>query len=200
MGNVEDESQVDRMTQLEELQFQTNIRSSNMVRAAESLLKLIAEIKQFLILNDFPSVNEAILHRSIVSQFGYYFVSFSSKSQSIATWISSLLVSKESSWWHFRTFRIQIYRDSSVLYVYFCNVAISFNSNKCSPVRKRTKKIKLWANWNNYLNQFYFNKIWRKVDFYIRFKTTQSFSTVKKIYISFLQYTVLDNINIARHW
>ena len=85
MGNVEDESQVDRMTQLEELQFQTNIRSSNMVRAAESLLKLIAEIKQFLILNDFPSVNEAILHRSIVSQFGYYFVSFSSKSQSIAT-------------------------------------------------------------------------------------------------------------------
>ena len=34
------------------------------VRAAESLLKLVSDIKQFLILNDFPSVNEAITHHS----------------------------------------------------------------------------------------------------------------------------------------
>jgi hypothetical protein len=30
------------------------------VRASESLMKLISDIKQYLILNDFPSVNEAI--------------------------------------------------------------------------------------------------------------------------------------------
>lgn len=34
------------------------------VRAAESLMKLISDLKQFLILNDFPSVNEAIAHNS----------------------------------------------------------------------------------------------------------------------------------------
>ena len=34
------------------------------VRAGESLMKLISEIKQYLILNDFPSVNEAIAHNS----------------------------------------------------------------------------------------------------------------------------------------
>ena len=34
------------------------------VRAAESLMKLISDIKQYLILNDFPSVNEAITHNS----------------------------------------------------------------------------------------------------------------------------------------
>jgi len=36
------------------------------VRAAESLLKLVADIKQFLILNDFPQVNEAISQQSQV--------------------------------------------------------------------------------------------------------------------------------------
>lgn len=30
------------------------------VRAGESLMKLVSDLKQFLILNDFPSVNEAI--------------------------------------------------------------------------------------------------------------------------------------------
>ena len=34
------------------------------VRAGESLMKLISDIKQYLILNDFPSVNEAIAHNS----------------------------------------------------------------------------------------------------------------------------------------
>ncbi|PRD27575.1 UNVERIFIED_CONTAM: Mediator of RNA polymerase II transcription subunit 22 [Trichonephila clavipes] len=36
----------------------------NKVRAAESLTKLISDIKQFLILNDFPSVNEAISQKT----------------------------------------------------------------------------------------------------------------------------------------
>lgn len=34
------------------------------VRAGESLLKLVSDIKQYLILNDFPSVNEAITSNS----------------------------------------------------------------------------------------------------------------------------------------
>lgn len=34
------------------------------VRAGEALMKLVADIKQYLILNDFPSVNDAILQNS----------------------------------------------------------------------------------------------------------------------------------------
>lgn len=34
------------------------------VRAGESLMKLVSDIKQYLILNDFPSVNEAITQNS----------------------------------------------------------------------------------------------------------------------------------------
>lgn len=34
------------------------------VRAGESLMKLISDIKQYLILNDFPAVNDAIAHNS----------------------------------------------------------------------------------------------------------------------------------------
>lgn len=34
------------------------------MRAAESLMKLVADVKQYLILNDFPSVNEAITQNS----------------------------------------------------------------------------------------------------------------------------------------
>merc|ERR1712212_350414 len=53
LGLVEDESQISRMTQVEEIHFQMQVRSSNMVRAAESLMKLVADVKQYLILNDF---------------------------------------------------------------------------------------------------------------------------------------------------
>ena len=34
------------------------------VRAGESLMKLVSDLKQFLILNDFPSVNEAVDQRN----------------------------------------------------------------------------------------------------------------------------------------
>lgn len=37
---------------------------SPQVRAGESLMKLVSDLKQFLILNDFPSVNEAIDQRN----------------------------------------------------------------------------------------------------------------------------------------
>ena len=38
--------------------------ASTQVRAGESLMKLVSDLKQFLILNDFPSVNEAIDQRN----------------------------------------------------------------------------------------------------------------------------------------
>jgi len=63
---VEEESQVARATQCEEDAFEMQVRAANMVRAGESLMKLISDIKQYLILNDFPSVNEAIAHNSKV--------------------------------------------------------------------------------------------------------------------------------------
>ncbi|KAG7154069.1 mediator of RNA polymerase II transcription subunit 22-like [Homarus americanus] len=64
LGVVEEETQIGRMTQVEEINFQIQVRSANMVRAAESLMKLVADVKQYLILNDFPSVNEAITQNS----------------------------------------------------------------------------------------------------------------------------------------
>ena len=40
------------------------VRASNMVRAGESLMKLVSDLKIYLILNDFPNVNEAISSNS----------------------------------------------------------------------------------------------------------------------------------------
>lgn len=40
------------------------VRSANMVRAGESLMKLVSDIKQYLILNDFNTANDAIVHNS----------------------------------------------------------------------------------------------------------------------------------------
>ncbi|XP_042905634.1 mediator of RNA polymerase II transcription subunit 22 [Parasteatoda tepidariorum] len=45
-------------------QCEMHVRAANIVRAAESLMKLISDIKQYLILNDFPSVNEAISQKT----------------------------------------------------------------------------------------------------------------------------------------
>ncbi|MEE6505337.1 hypothetical protein FKM82_005499 [Ascaphus truei] len=42
----------------------TEIIKTARVRAGESLMKLVSDLKQFLILNDFPSVNEAINQRN----------------------------------------------------------------------------------------------------------------------------------------
>ena len=49
---------------LEILGFILKVHSFFKVRASESLMKLISDIKQYLILNDFPSVNEAIADNS----------------------------------------------------------------------------------------------------------------------------------------
>ncbi|CAD6241163.1 GSCOCG00009185001-RA-CDS [Cotesia congregata] len=56
--------QLTRMTQCEQDTYEMHVRAANIVRAGESLMKLVSDIKQYLILNDFPSVNEAIATNS----------------------------------------------------------------------------------------------------------------------------------------
>uniref|UniRef100_G1Q418 Mediator of RNA polymerase II transcription subunit 22 n=1 Tax=Myotis lucifugus TaxID=59463 RepID=G1Q418_MYOLU len=63
-AKIEDETQVSRATQGEQDNYEIHVRASNIVRAGESLMKLVSDLKQFLILNDFPSVNQAIDQRN----------------------------------------------------------------------------------------------------------------------------------------
>ncbi|XP_078739197.1 mediator of RNA polymerase II transcription subunit 22 isoform X1 [Lampetra fluviatilis] len=63
-AKVEEESQVSRTTQSEQDHYEMHVRASNIVRAGESLTKLVSELKQFLILNDFAAVNEAVSQRA----------------------------------------------------------------------------------------------------------------------------------------
>lgn len=52
------------MAQCEQDAYEMQVRAANIVRAGESLLKLVSDIKQFLVLNDFHSVNDAITANS----------------------------------------------------------------------------------------------------------------------------------------
>lgn len=47
-------------SRIHENAYEMSVRAANITRAAESLLKLIWDIKQFLIINDFPLINESI--------------------------------------------------------------------------------------------------------------------------------------------
>lgn len=40
--------------------YQIEVRAANIVRAGEALLKLVNELKTFVILNDFPSINQQV--------------------------------------------------------------------------------------------------------------------------------------------
>ncbi|XP_060126027.1 mediator of RNA polymerase II transcription subunit 22-like isoform X1 [Zootoca vivipara] len=62
--SIEEETQVSRATQGEQDNYEMQVRAANIVRAGESLMKLVSDLKQFLILNVFPSVNEAINQRN----------------------------------------------------------------------------------------------------------------------------------------
>lgn len=64
LAKGENETQMSRYTQAEQDTFEMHVRAANMVRAGESLMKLVSDIKQYLILNDFPSVNEGIAQNS----------------------------------------------------------------------------------------------------------------------------------------
>ncbi|XP_028918593.1 mediator of RNA polymerase II transcription subunit 22 isoform X2 [Ornithorhynchus anatinus] len=63
-AKIEEETQVSRATQGEQDNYEMHVRAANIVRAGESLMKLVSDLKQFLILNDFPSVNEAVGQRT----------------------------------------------------------------------------------------------------------------------------------------
>lgn len=52
------------MAQCEQDAYEMQVRAANIVRAGESLMKLVSDIKQFLVLNDFHSVNDAITNSS----------------------------------------------------------------------------------------------------------------------------------------
>lgn len=64
LAKGEHDTQLSRLTQCEQDTYEMHVRSANIVRAGESLMKLVSDIKQYLILNDFPSVNEAIAQNS----------------------------------------------------------------------------------------------------------------------------------------
>nr|CAB3263734.1 mediator of RNA polymerase II transcription subunit 22-like [Phallusia mammillata] len=59
-AQVEDLQQVDRVSQNYYDVYQMRVRAANIVRAGESLLRLTSELKTFVILNDFPSVNRHV--------------------------------------------------------------------------------------------------------------------------------------------
>ncbi|XP_076454688.1 mediator of RNA polymerase II transcription subunit 22-like isoform X1 [Babylonia areolata] len=60
VSQVEEDGQLQRSTQNEQDHYEMQVRAANIVRAGESLMKLVADLKQFRILNDFPSVNDSI--------------------------------------------------------------------------------------------------------------------------------------------
>ena len=47
---------------MQEISYEMMVRAGNMTRAAESIMKLIWDIKQYIIINDFPLINETIKH------------------------------------------------------------------------------------------------------------------------------------------
>ncbi|KAI8115387.1 Mediator of RNA polymerase II transcription subunit 22 [Lucilia cuprina] len=64
LARGEGDSQISKTTQCEQDTYEMQVRAANIVRAGESLMKLVSDIKQYLILNDFHSVNEAIANNS----------------------------------------------------------------------------------------------------------------------------------------
>ncbi|XP_054087620.1 mediator of RNA polymerase II transcription subunit 22 isoform X2 [Zeugodacus cucurbitae] len=64
LARGEGDSQISKTTQCEQDTYEMQVRAANIVRAGESLMKLVSDIKQYLILNDFHSVNEAITNNS----------------------------------------------------------------------------------------------------------------------------------------
>uniref|UniRef100_A0A915L6U8 Mediator of RNA polymerase II transcription subunit 22 n=1 Tax=Romanomermis culicivorax TaxID=13658 RepID=A0A915L6U8_ROMCU len=59
-AKVEHDSQANPFTQFEQDQYELQVRVATISKAGENLLKLISDLKQFLILNDFGYVNEAV--------------------------------------------------------------------------------------------------------------------------------------------
>ncbi|CAB0044715.1 unnamed protein product [Trichogramma brassicae] len=58
LAKIDTETNLSKLVQCEQEAYEMQVRAANMVRAGESLLKLVSDIKQYLILNDFLSQNE----------------------------------------------------------------------------------------------------------------------------------------------
>ena len=64
---VEPEANVSA-ARIQESSYEMRVRAANMTRAAESIMKLIWDIKQYLIINDFPLINDTISNQSDYSK------------------------------------------------------------------------------------------------------------------------------------
>jgi mediator of RNA polymerase II transcription subunit 22 len=63
----DDENGLAKMTQNELDTYQIEIRTSNIIKATESLTKIVSDLKDLVILNDFKSINS-----QITSQCAYF--------------------------------------------------------------------------------------------------------------------------------
>ena len=63
---VENESSLTG-ARMQEIAYEMRIRAGNMTRASESIMKLIWDIKQYLIINDFPLINETITNEAKIA-------------------------------------------------------------------------------------------------------------------------------------
>ncbi|XP_005109014.1 mediator of RNA polymerase II transcription subunit 22 [Aplysia californica] len=64
LARIEEDGQLLRATQIDQDHYEMQVRAANIVKAGESLMKLVSDLKQFLILNDFPSVNDSITYNA----------------------------------------------------------------------------------------------------------------------------------------
>lgn len=64
LAKTEEHTQVSRAAMNEQELHEMSVRAANIVRAGESLMKLVSDLKQYLILNDFPAINEAIVQNT----------------------------------------------------------------------------------------------------------------------------------------
>ncbi|CDW51821.1 Mediator of RNA polymerase II transcription subun it 22 [Trichuris trichiura] len=64
LAKVTEETQMHRLTEYEHEQYEMQVRASNMTRSAETLIQTVSDLRQFLILNDFAFINEAVTFTS----------------------------------------------------------------------------------------------------------------------------------------
>ena len=64
LAKSEEDSVVTRIAQAEQDYYEMEVRAANIVRAGESLVRLIADMKQFFIVNSFTLVNESLMNNA----------------------------------------------------------------------------------------------------------------------------------------
>ncbi|KAI8042989.1 hypothetical protein M5D96_004313 [Drosophila gunungcola] len=60
LASRENSSQICKATQCEQDALEMQVRAANMVRAGESLMKMVNDLKEFHILYDFPAIDKDI--------------------------------------------------------------------------------------------------------------------------------------------